>query len=251
VAQVLSNLLDNAAKYTPAGGTIEMTIERRGEYIIIVVRDNGAGIPPEMVGHIFEMFTRSADARQSETGGMGIGLALVKSIVELHGGQIEARSDGPARGAEFCVRLPIVTVAAPVDAVVSLRNGHADKQAKQRLLIVDDNVAAAGLLEMLLRKHGHEVHVAHDGLEAVEVAERYRPHVVLMDLGMPKLDGYEAAKRIRREPWGRDMLLVAVTGWGQDGDRQRTSDAGFDHHLVKPAQPALIQQILAQTKERK
>lgn len=243
LAQVLSNLLDNAAKYTPRGGSIWLAAERQGADVVVSIKDSGLGIPADMIDGIFQMFTRIERAGEKTNAGLGIGLALVKSIVEMHGGRVEAKSDGPGRGAEFRVRLPLVRAAT---ASEQLPNGasSATERSPRRVLIVDDNEAAADLLSMVVGKLGNEVRVAYDGQQAIEAAVRFQPDVVLMDLGMPKLDGYGAARHIREQPWGQEMLLVALSGWGQDGHKKRSKEAGFDHHLVKPADPVQLQRLL-------
>jgi PAS domain S-box-containing protein len=243
LAQVLSNLLHNAAKYTPPKGRIRLAASKRGEEVEITVADNGQGIPAEMQAQIFDMFAQIKRQHDGMTAGLGIGLTLVKSLIELHGGTVSVHSDGPGRGCEFRVRLPVVSSSAPgrpqADDEVP-RGG-----ARRRVLIVDDNVAALEMLQTLVAMLGHEVQTARDGVEALQAADAFRPDAVLMDLGMPNMDGYEAARRLRQERWGRNLLLVAVTGWGQEQDRQRTKEIGFDCHLVKPVEAARIQDLLA------
>lgn len=248
LAQVLCNLLDNAAKYTPDGGRIWLTAERQGSEIVISIKDNGMGVPADVLERVFEMFTRSERIKITHSG-LGIGLALVKSIIELHGGQVEARSEGPDRGAEFSVKLPLMLEATST-MQQPVRSRSAANSCKRRVLIVDDNEAAASLLSIVVEMMGHEVHVAHDGIEAIEMALDFQPDVVLMDLAMPRLDGYGAATHIRQQPWGHDMLLVALTGWGQDGHKQRAKEAGFDHYLVKPVDPVEIERLLANATDR-
>ena len=241
LTQVVANLLNNAAKYTPEGGRIRVRLTREGDFAVVRVSDNGAGIPPDMLARVFEMFTRLDRALERTQGGLGIGLALVQRLAQLHGGSVEAHSDGLGRGSEFVVRLPLAT-EKPLE----------ESRAKQvtvppgcRVLIADDNRDAARVLSLLLRTLGQDVHVAHDGEQAIEKARELKPDVLLLDLGMPVLSGYEAARRIRREPWGKDLVLVAVTGWGQEHDKQRTKAAGFDHHLVKPVTAAILKELLA------
>jgi CheY-like chemotaxis protein len=252
LAQVIANLLDNAAKYTPDGGLIWLTAEPQGDAVTLSVNDSGVGIAADRLEQVFKMFARSEQSAGDASAGLGIGLALVKTIVELHGGEVEARSDGPGCGAEFRVRLPLATETPPDPPAPLPSIAAVDSPTPQRrVLIVDDNVAAATLLSLVIKKIGNDVRIAHDGLEAVEVASRFRPDVVLMDLGMPRLDGYGAAERIRQEPWGQEMLLVALTGWGQDGHKERTRAAGFDHHLVKPADPSVIRQVLSESRAQR
>ncbi len=241
LAQVLSNLLNNAAKYTRSGGHIWLTAERSGTRAVIRVRDNGIGIKPAMLARIFDMFTQVADSGAHSQGGLGIGLTLVRRLVELHGGTVEARSDGIGRGSEFAVTLPLAGGEIANDEEAA--EPDPGDSRPRRILVVDDNRDAADSLCMLLKWRGHEVRVAYDGLEAVGAAVAFHPDVVLLDIGLPKLSGYEAARRIR-EAGGAQSLLVAVTGWGQDEDRRRARDAGFDHHLTKPVDPAAISRLI-------
>ncbi len=245
LAQVFSNLLNNAARYTEAGGRIRLAVERQGSDVVVSVQDNGIGIAAEMLPRIFEMFAQATPALERSQSGLGIGLSLVKGVVELHGGRVEARSEGPGRGSEFTVRLPVL-IETPVQKAPP---GDADEplcMAKCRILVVDDLKDSADSLAMLLRVTGHEVHTAYDGEEGVIAAEKFRPEVVLLDIGMPKLNGYDACRRIRGEPWGKDIFLIALTGWGQDDDRRRTEEAGFNGHMVKPVNPGDLMKMLAQ-----
>jgi signal transduction histidine kinase len=236
LTQVFSNILHNAAKYTPPAGRIWVQVHHEGGEAIASVRDSGVGIPPAMLTQVFEPFARLD--RPAERGdrdrdrGLGIGLTIAKTLVELHGGRIEAQSEGPNQGSEFIVRLPAIHPQASEREPSG--PSSANNSVGRRILIADDNHDAAISLSMLLQTMGHETQIAHDGLEAVEVAEGFHPEVVLLDLGMPKLDGYEAVRRIAARPWARLSLLVAVTGWGQEADRQRAQQAGFHRHLVKP-----------------
>jgi PAS domain S-box-containing protein len=242
LAQVFSNLLNNAAKFTERGGQIWLTAEREGSDAVVTVRDSGVGIPAPMLPRIFEMFTQVDRSLERSHSGLGVGLTLVKRLVDLHGGSVEARSEGHGRGSEFIVRLPVVFVPA----TESLAGDQVDAiRTKHRILIVDDNEDAAASMDMVLRIMGNEVQVAHDGLEAVDRAATFSPNVVLLDIGMPKLNGYDAARRIRQLTNGKDMVLVALTGWGQDEDKRRATEAGFDHHLTKPVDPAALEQLLA------
>jgi CheY-like chemotaxis protein len=243
LVQVLSNLVVNSAKFTPRGGNAWLTVRREGSWAWIEVRDDGAGIEASHLTHIFDMFSRPGAASERSTEGLGIGLALVRGLVEQHGGTVSATSEGRGKGATFTVRLPLL-----VDSDVR----HAQPQATaaaalrpHRILVADDLRDAAATLAQLLRLKGHEVLVAHDGVEALEIASRAKPQVALLDIGMPRMNGYELAERIRAEAWGRDMLLVAVSGWGQQHDRERAAKAGFDVHLTKPADPAQLDSILA------
>jgi PAS domain S-box-containing protein len=239
--QVFCNLLDNAAKFSPRGGHIWLTVERPGDEVEVSVRDDGVGIPHGMLAEVFSMFTQVGQPLQRTTGGLGLGLSLVKEMVEMHGGGVEAHSDGPGLGSEFVVRLPVA------DGVVEGRAGDGEAPMhprRCRVLVVDDNRDSAISMAMMLRLLGNEVQTAHDGLEALRMAASFRPDVVLLDIGMPNMNGYDAARRIRAEPWGRSLVLVAVTGWGQDSDRIRSREAGFDHHLVKPVDLAELKRML-------
>lgn len=242
LSQVLSNLLGNAAKYTEPGGQIELTAEVTGGTLRLVVKDNGIGIPPEALGHIFDMFWQVESGKAHGQGGLGIGLAFVKSLVELHGGTIEALSAGPGQGSEFIVHLPAgvpVEPAAPAPEEVPGGTGGG-----LRVLLADDNQDAADSLAMLLTLSRHEVRVAHGGLEALEIATTFRPEVALLDLGMPEMDGYALARALREAPWAARLRLIALTGRGLEEDKVRTKAAGFDHHLIKPVNPEALEQLL-------
>jgi len=243
LAQVFLNLLNNAAKYSEPGGHIRLSVARDGGEVVVSVRDTGIGIPAAALPHVFEVFVQVDAAWQRAQGGLGIGLSLVKEFVERHGGRVEARSDGPGKGSEFVVRLPIEVETAAVLPPTLAETSHGPRR---RVLVVDDNRAAAESLAMLLGYMGHEVRTAYDGEAGLATAAAFRPELILMDLGMPRVDGYEAARRIRTEPWGRGPFLVALTGWGTDDDRQRTHDAGFDRHLVKPVSPDALRRVLAE-----
>jgi PAS domain S-box-containing protein len=243
LAQVFGNILNNASKYTDPGGKIWLTAERQGSGVVVKVKDTGIGIPSDQLGGIFELFTQVDRTLERSQGGLGIGLTLVKQLVEMHGGTVTAHSDGAGQGSEFVVRLPIL-IEQP-KAEQSTEASTQKSTAGRRILVVDDNEDSAMSLAMLLEISGHEVRTANDGLESIDVAEEFRPDVVLMDIGMPKLNGYDAASRIRAQPWGERMILVAVTGWGQEEDRRRTAEAGFDSHLVKPVDYAAFVRLLA------
>ena len=244
LSQVFLNLLNNAAKYTERGGRIELTVEREGDQVLVRVKDTGIGIPPEMLPHVFDMFTQVDRSLERSEGGLGIGLTLVQRLVEAHGGAVEARSEGPGKGSEFVVRLPI---AREGNGALGPRTDgatvHRAADTPRRVLVVDDNLDSAETLEMLLGNLGHEVRTAHDGLEGVGVAAAFQPDVVLLDIGLPKLNGYDAARRIRALR-GDGVVLIAVTGWGQDEDRRRSREAGFDHHLTKPVNLGALQKLL-------
>jgi len=236
LTQVVSNLLSNAARYTDAEGTIEIIAESDGDEAVLRVRDNGFGFPPERCDTLFEMFTQVPEHRERiGGGGLGIGLALSRQLVERHGGTISAHSDGPGCGSEFTVRLPLCEAAPmPAPHSTAARSPSAGDIVPRRILVVDDNTDAAESLRLVLEFEGHAVHVEHDGKRAVEAVAWFQPDVVLLDIGMPEMDGYEAAKRIRSAPGGDEKLLVAITGWGQSADRERALAAGFDEHLPKP-----------------
>ena len=243
--QVVSNLLNNSAKYMHRGGRVRLTVGLEDDTAIVSVADEGIGIPPAMLDNVFEMFTQVDRALEKTTGGLGIGLSLVKGLVEMHGGTIEAHSEGEGRGSEFVVRLPIVSSAVQR---VAPEETHEPIPAsgRRRILVADDNVDSAASLGKLLELLGNDVSTANDGMEALDVAQTFRPDVILLDIGMPKLNGYEAARRIRAQAWGQSTVLVALTGWGQDDDRKRSSDAGFNHHLVKPVEIAVLMKLLAE-----
>jgi PAS domain S-box-containing protein len=247
LAQALSNLLNNAARYTERSGHVWLSAEREGNVVAVIrVRDNGIGIPPDMLPRIFELFTQVDRSLERSHGGLGIGLTLVKQLVEMHGGTVEAHSQGPGLGSEFAVRLPVLR-----EDERGLRPNPPNERmdfastSGLRVLVVDDNLDAAATLGMLLRMAGHDARTAHDGLEALSVASGFRPHVVILDIGLPKLNGYDAARRIREQTWGKGAVLIAMTGWGQEGDRHRSKAAGFDHHMVKPVNPTALMKLLA------
>jgi signal transduction histidine kinase len=242
LAQVFINLLTNAAKYTPRGGRIVVTAERQCADAVVSVRDTGIGIPRESLATIFDMFSQLSPALERSQGGLGIGLALVRGLVALHGGTISADSEGVGRGSVFSVRLPVLDTPASMPAAMP-----ADATARScRILVVDDNVDVAESMAMALGLFGHETLAVHDGGAALEAGGTFLPDVVLLDIGLPGQNGYEVAREIRRAPWGRNVLLIAATGWGQDADRQLAEDAGFDHHLTKPVDFASLQALLSQ-----
>lgn len=243
LAQVLQNLLNNAARYTPPGGKIELRAEFDGQQVVIRVTDTGIGIPRHMLSHVFDMFTQVDRSIERSTGGLGIGLTLVQRLVELHGGNVEARSNGPDQGSEFIVRLPAFEHAG--ESSSALGHDEVAPAARLRILVADDNVDAADTLAELLRASGHDVHTEYDGAAAIRAARSHHPDVVLLDIGLPKLNGYDTAREIRAIDPQNPVVLVAVTGWGQDEDRRRSRLAGFDHHLVKPLDPELLDRVLA------
>jgi len=228
-----------------SGGQISVTATLNGGELVVVVKDNGVGIPPNMLGNIFDIFAQLDRSLERSQGGLGIGLRLVKELIEMHGGRVEARSDGPGTGSEFIVHLP-VAVAMADNANQALTNDDEaqDIPRARRILVVDDNHDSAESLVILLRLVGHEVYTAEDGLEAVDLAVGLRPDVVLLDIGLPKLDGFEAARRIRDQIGDREMVLIALTGWGQEEDRRRCREAGFDHHLTKPVDFSTLEKLL-------
>ncbi len=245
LGQVFANLLSNAAKYTDKRGRIWLTAERHGGEVVVSVRDTGIGLAAEHLPNIFEMFSQVAPALERSQGGLGIGLSLVRGLVELHGGTVEARSGGVGRGSEFVVHLPVAL--APVQAPKEPGDSGEKSRAGpgRRILVVDDNRDAAHSLAIILGMAGHETRTAHDGLEAVQAVATFRPEVVLLDIGLPKMNGYEAARHIRQQPGGKGMALIALTGWGQEEDKRKALEAGFDHHLTKPVGAAALEKLLA------
>ncbi len=244
LAQVFSNLLINAAKYTGPPGRIELAVELRGAEVVVSVTDNGIGIAAEQMPHIFELFGQARSCADGAQSGLGIGLSLARGFVEMHGGRIGVQSDGIGRGSVFVVVLPRAS-AVEAPGLSNRREGTAPAPAgRRRVLIADDLRDSADSLAMLLESMGHEVHVAYDGAEALQAIDTLRPEVALLDLGMPEMSGYDVCRRIRAMPWGREPTLIAQSGWGQDEDRRRTHDAGFDHHIVKPIDPDALDVLL-------
>ena len=243
LAQVFTNLLSNAAKYTERGGRVSVRLEVAGEEAVVQVADTGIGIAPEDLSHVFDLFSQARAPGGGAEGGLGIGLALVRKLVEIHGGSVTAHSDGWGRGCTMSVQLPLLRVASASEGPSHVAP-PAPAAAGRTVVVADDNVDAADSLGMLLRFEGHDVTIVHDGEAAVAAVQARRPDVVVLDLGMPGMDGLEAAKRIRAMPGGHEVKLIALTGWGQDSDRARTREAGFDHHLVKPADPAEVAALL-------
>jgi CheY-like chemotaxis protein len=242
LTQVVANLLHNAAKFTPRGGVIELHAERDGDDVVLRVVDNGAGIAADALSQVFELFSNTDRRVDRASSGLGVGLALVRKLVDMHGGEVSAHSDGPGLGTQLSVRLPRVE---PQPAVETEAPSVADDGSPSRkILVVDDNVDAAESLAMLLRLTGHDAATAFDGIEALGRAAEFRPDIVLLDIGMPRLDGYGTARAMRAEPWGQDVMLVALTGWGQPKDRDRTMEAGFNAHLVKPVATEALMEII-------
>jgi PAS domain S-box-containing protein len=248
LVQVLSNLLHNAAKFTPSGGRVDLSaacIRPNGSSgageLVLSVSDSGMGISKEVLPRVFDLFMQGEPSTGRSQPGLGIGLALARRLIEMHGGRIEATSDGPGQGSAFTLHLPI---AGRIVAVDSTPARAAVEQAARRIVIIDDNEDAAHMLAMLVDELGGESFVAHDGHAGLRAVSEFRPDVVLLDIGMPGMDGYETCRRMRMEPFGTDLVIVALTGWGQEQDKQQAMDAGFDAHLTKPADPATLERIL-------
>ena len=246
LAQVISNLLSNSAKYTPRGGRITLSFEQTGGEAVISVTDTGIGIPTESLAHIFEMFSQvRPDANNSE-GGLGIGLALVHRLVSLHGGTVTAHSDGVGTGSRFTVRLPALTHFEPHEGRLNEKEPiESAPVTRRRVLVADDNADSAQSLTIWLQLAGHDVRAVTDGEQVVAVAEQFRPEVIFMDLGMPRLDGLAASRKIRSRPWGGTIRIVALTGWGREEDRLRSQAAGIDLHWVKPVDPHALASMLS------
>jgi CheY-like chemotaxis protein len=246
LTQVLLNLLNNAAKYMDEGGRIWVSAKRESEMVAISVKDTGVGIPPEMLPRIFEMFTQVDRSKERSQGGLGIGLTLVERLTALHEGKVEALSAGPGKGSEFIVRLPVATQATRTTSR-PVQESRSVVTVERSILVVDDNQDSAESMAMFLRLSGHEVRTAHDGLSAIEVAEEFQPQVILLDVGLPGLNGYKVAQHIR-ERRGTGVTLIALTGWGQEEDRRRSRAAGLDYHLTKPVDFDHLMKLLADLK---
>jgi CheY-like chemotaxis protein/anti-sigma regulatory factor (Ser/Thr protein kinase) len=247
LAQAVCNLLNNAVKYSDRGSHIWLSARREGDQAVVSVKDSGVGIPSHMLTRVFEMFMQVDRTLEKSQGGLGVGLGIVKRLVELHGGSVEAKSEGHGKGSEFIIRLPAVAAPAAVERGAET-DGPLRSAARHRILVVDDNEDAAESLATLLELLGNEVRTANDGLEGLDVAAEFRPGVILMDIGMPRLNGYDTCRRIREQPWGKGIVIVALTGWGQDEDKRQSREAGFDDHLVKPVEPAALEKLLAALK---
>lgn len=257
LTQVIANLLTNAAKYTPAAGQITLQVQREADEVLISVRDNGIGIEPGMLTKVFEMFSQIDAGHEHAEGGIGIGLALVKGFIELHGGKAEAHSAGLNQGSEFIVRLPVNTALQP--AITAAPTPAPEPEATpmpepdpssapapaRRVLVADDNRDGAEIMSLLLQQYGYEVDVVHSGTEALTVAAQSTPDIAILDIGMPGMTGYEVARHIRAEAWGQRMMLIALTGWGQEEDKKKAFEAGFDHHLIKPIDPDALEALMA------
>ena len=244
LAQMFGNLLNNSSKYTRPNGTISLTAKQNDHEVVVTIKDNGAGIPRDKLNSIFDMFMQIDQTTDRAQGGLGIGLTLVKRLAEMHGGSIEANSDGEGQGSEFIVRLPVLSkpsVATQAPAI------EPEASPQRRILIVDDNKDSADSLAMLLEITGNKTYMAHDGIEAIEAIEEYRPEVVLLDIGLPKLDGHEVCRHVRQQPWSKDIVMIALTGWGQEDDRRRSEEAGFNGHLVKPVDYDKLLELLSST----
>lgn len=249
LSQAVGNLLSNAAKYTDEGGEIELSVSRENDTATISVKDSGVGIPTEMQPRIFEMFTQVDQTLEKSQGGLGIGLTIVRQLIEMHGGSVEVRSEGRGKGSEFLLRIPVLPSQIPdLHSVSEEEDTELPHASKGRILVVDDNRDSAHTLATLLKIKGMEVQTAHDGLQGLEAAEVFRPEMILLDIGMPKLNGYDTCRRIREQQWGREMVIVAMTGWGQEEDRYRSEEAGFNHHLVKPIELTRLEELITSLK---
>jgi CheY-like chemotaxis protein/two-component sensor histidine kinase len=244
LAQVFTNLLDNAAKYTQPQGHIALHVALEAKTAVVQVADNGMGIAPDHLPHLFDMFYQADRSYEQTQGGLGIGLTLVRRLIQMHGGTVQAHSAGKNLGSEFTVRLPVAL--EQVEPEKKADPGDKIAAHSRRILVVDDYGESAETLADLLRLDGNEVEIAHDGYEALEAAAQFRPAVILLDVAMPKLNGYDAARRIREHPWGKKMVLIAVTGWGQARDRQRSREAGFDAHVTKPVDYPELMNLLSE-----
>jgi CheY-like chemotaxis protein len=246
--QVFANILNNAAKFTERGGRIEVTVTKEEDQVLVSVRDNGIGISQELLPQVFEMFTQANHSTGRRSSGLGIGLALVRGLVELHGGNVEAHSAGAGKGSEFLVHWPIC--AGSLDNAESVQQRPAAGAVHQRILVIDDNRDAAGSLAAVLALKGNETRTAYDGLEGLRAAADFRPDIILLDIGMPGLDGIETARRIRQQAWGKDITLLALSGWGQEKDKRESVGAGINHHLVKPVDIGELDRLLAASLRR-
>ena len=245
LTQVFANLLNNACKYTAPHGDIALTARSDKEHVEVTVRDNGIGIDPAFLPRVFEMFSQADSSVERRSGGLGIGLTLVKRLVEMHGGSVVAHSDGPGSGSAFVVRLPVETAASAASdqpKPVVHRDTHAT--TTRRILIVDDNRDSTEMLGAMFSLAGHYTEMAHDGDEALAKSEEHRPDLILLDIGLPGMSGYDVCRAIRQRPWGRGVVIVALTGWGQEEDRRRSKEAGFDAHLVKPVPRETLLKLL-------
>jgi len=246
IAQVFANLLNNSAKYSPPGSSITARVTREGHNAVVTITDNGVGIPQAMLSRVFEMFERVDRDTEVTPDGLGIGLTLVRRLVELHGGTVTAQSEGLNCGSTFIVKLPLWQAASLPQEVHAMPTETQEGTARRKILVVDDNRDSAMSLSLLLELDGHDVRRAYDGIEALEIADAFRPEVTLLDIGMPRLDGYGAARELRQRDWAKESLLVALTGWGQAEDKRMAREAGFDHHMVKPVDPDALRRLLVE-----
>jgi PAS domain S-box-containing protein len=245
LCQIIANLLNNAAKYTPDGGRIEVSAQREDALAVVRVKDSGVGISPTMLPRVFDMFAQVDAQSERAQGGLGIGLALVKQLVAMHGGEVQAHSDGPGQGSEFTVRLPLAEAGASSTERIEAHKLETGAEQGVRVLIVDDNIDSALTMAQVLEMLGYETRTVHDGLEAVTAAQAFAPDVVVLDIGLPRINGHEAARRIRQLPRGRDMMLVALSGWGQEDDLRKSAAVGFDRHFVKPVDLHALMEVVA------
>jgi PAS domain S-box-containing protein len=246
LSQAFSNLLTNSAKYTRPGGHIWLSAQRQGDHAVVTVRDDGIGIPRDALPRVFDMFSQAGRSIERESGGLGIGLALVKGLVEMHGGRVTAESDGPGRGSAFTVQLPVLDTIPESMDLAPAQGAPTAAGNRRRFLVADDNRDSALTLAKVLKLLGHEVRTAGDGAGAVRQAEDFRPEIILMDVGMPGLNGYEATRQIRQQPWARGTIIIALTGWGQERDRIQSREAGCDGHLVKPVSLTDLEKMLTE-----
>jgi CheY-like chemotaxis protein/nitrogen-specific signal transduction histidine kinase len=244
LVQVVGNLLNNAAKYTDEGGHIRLEAAREGREAVIRVRDNGMGLPADLLPHVFDLFSQADRSLDRSQGGLGIGLTLVRRLVEMHGGRVEARSDGPGQGSEFIVRLPAETSSVAPSPGAAAGDSARPASGGLKVLVVEDNVDSAKMMSFMLELGGHQVRMAHDGAEALEAARAFGPHAVLCDIGLPGMNGYEVAARLRQQPDFQQTPLIALTGYGEEEARRRSKEAGFDYHLVKPVEPDALGALL-------
>ncbi|MDQ3100859.1 MAG: ATP-binding protein, partial [Bacteroidota bacterium] len=238
LTQVFNNLLNNASKYTEPGGNISISMRLEAGEAIVTVSDDGLGIPEKLLNEVFEMFAQVDRSLERSQAGLGIGLSIVKRLVVMHGGRVEAHSEGLGRGSRFMVFLPVDGTEAPAAVHAISAPGAKNRKSAgvyHRILVVDDNMDATATMANIFKVLGHQVRTAKNGFEAVEIAGEFHPEIVFMDIGMPGMNGYEACRQIRDQKWSADALMVALTGWGQEEDRKRSEEAGFDHHMVKPA----------------
>jgi CheY-like chemotaxis protein len=245
LAQVVGNLLNNAAKYTPEGGRIGVSLRTDGDDALIAVSDNGLGIPADMRSKVFQLFTQVENHTGRAKGGLGIGLALVKQLVAMHDGSVTAESAGPGHGSVFTVRIPLAADKVETQPQTEQLDTLPESSRPLKVLVVDDNVEVAQIVGWMLEEMGHECHLVHDGRQALQAAGEFRPDAILLDIGLPVMDGYAVCRAFRQEPLFKDALIIAQTGWGQQRDKALASEAGFDHHLVKPVAYDDLARILA------